>query len=82
MEDYERTARKVLKSTAYVILVLHLLLIIEGFPMLNLLVGIVAHLAYFGLLSRFPKVSLTNVVFIISCGTDSFLSDFSCSDTH
>lgn len=69
MEEYERTTKKALKYTTYVVMAVHVVLLVESFPPTYLLVGVLAHLTYYSLLARFPQISLTNVLFILSIST-------------
>jgi len=68
MEEYERSAKRLIKYAIYVVLVIHILLfIIEGLPFLYLMIGIVMHLIYLRLLPQFPRIELSNLIFVINC---------------
>jgi len=68
MEEYERFCKKLLRYTIYVVISVHVLLFVfEGFPPLYLLIGVIMHLLYFRLIPQFPRIELSNVIFIICC---------------
>ena len=49
-------------------LILHLILLVDRLPVLNLLLGIASHIAYFRLLKRFPYISVTSTDGLVSTG--------------
>jgi hypothetical protein len=50
---------------------IHVILwISEGLPFLYVFLGLVAHGIYFKLLDQFPRIQITNMMFIVSVGTD------------
>ena len=58
----------VLRDLILFVLVLHgLLAVLEDFPLVLIVLGIVSHATYFTLLKRFPTISVTDVKFIASC---------------
>lgn len=67
VEEYTVLTKKVIRWTIIVVVVLHLMLmILENLPPLYLLLGLVAHGAYFSLLPSFPYIEFTDPRFLVS----------------
>jgi len=66
IEEHIKTTKKVLKYAIWVSMVFHFLMMYEGLPISYLLLGIVSNVLYLMLLPHFPKVKLTNLIFIVS----------------
>ncbi|XP_059932634.1 protein TEX261 [Gadus macrocephalus] len=68
IEEYTVATRRIIK---YMIMfstgVLVSLYLFEGFPALNVAVGLFTNLVYFGLLQTFPYILLSSPNFILSC---------------
>lgn len=51
-------------------MVIHVFMwLLEGYPFFYILIGLISHFLYYQLLRRFPHIELTNLLFILSCGT-------------
>ena len=46
-----------------------LMVLLEEFPLWNVLLGLAAHVVYLTLLKRFPVIEASDPKFILSCGT-------------
>mgnify|MGYP001061470906 CR=1 FL=1 len=66
--------RKLIASSSHThtkaIIVAHVLMVLlEEFPLWNVLLGLAAHVVYLTLLKRFPVIEASDPKFILSCGT-------------
>lgn len=69
VEEHTVSAKKILTRLIHsVVLVQALLLLVDGFPIILSLLNIGSHAIYLGNLRRFPIVTLSNPIFIVSCG--------------
>lgn len=70
VEEHTVISKRLLSRLIYGIIVLDLLLcVVDKFPFWLTLFGIVSHIVYLGNMRRFPYVTLTDPLFIASCGT-------------
>ncbi|OTB05906.1 hypothetical protein M426DRAFT_319292 [Hypoxylon sp. CI-4A] len=68
VEEHTVLAKKLLTRLIYSVIGLQLILcIIDGFPVLLTLMGVVSHVVYLGNMRRFPFVKLSDPLFVISC---------------
>eukprot|EP01125_Pyxidicula_operculata_P020200 TRINITY_DN7427_c0_g1_i1.p1 TRINITY_DN7427_c0_g1~~TRINITY_DN7427_c0_g1_i1.p1 ORF type:complete len:200 (+),score=22.00 TRINITY_DN7427_c0_g1_i1:42-641(+) len=67
VEEHEKTAKKFIRYSIYVVFVAHVFVWFEGFPFLCILSGLITHFVYYKLLDQFPNIKLTNILFIIAC---------------
>lgn len=75
VEEHTVISKRLLSRLIYGIIVLDLLLcFVDRFPFWLTLFGIVSHIVYLGNMRRFPYVTLTDPLFITSCGTLPALS--------
>ena len=72
-EEYTTLAGKIIKYVTLFVMGLHLVLLLDGLPLYNTLVGLACHACYFSLLKGFPFVNtlslealLSIVAFIVS----------------
>jgi len=80
VEEYTVLTKKIIRWTIIVVIIFHLLLMLfEDFPILYLLFGIIAHLAYSSLLPSFPFIEFFGIQFISSVGPCSNTSTCRCS---
>lgn len=69
VEEHTVISKRLLSRLIYGIIVLDLLLcFVDRFPFWLTLFGIVSHLVYLGNMRRFPYVTLTDPLFVTSCG--------------
>lgn len=70
VEEHTVISKRLLSRLIYGIIVLDLLLcFVDRFPFWLTLFGIVSHIVYLGNMRRFPYVTLTDPLFLTSCGT-------------
>ena len=68
VEEHTVMAKRFLTRLIYTIIVVHLFLwLVDGFPILPTILGIVAHVVYLGNMRRFPFVKLSDPLFLLSC---------------
>jgi hypothetical protein len=80
VEEHTVQAKRILYRLIYTIVVIDvLLLIFDGFPFWLSLLGIISHVIYAGNLSRFPVVKLTDPLFLLSCGMDTYFFSVSAN---
>lgn len=66
VEEFTSLSKKLIRSSIFVILVLHILLFVyERFPLLQCSLGLVAHLSYLNLLANFPYIEPMSVRFVL-----------------
>lgn len=69
VEEHTVISKRLLTRLIYFIVVLQLLLcVVDKFPFWLTLLGIGSHVVYLGNMRRFPFVTLTDPLFITSCG--------------
>ncbi|KAI1433661.1 transmembrane adaptor Erv26 [Xylaria sp. CBS 124048] len=68
VEEHTVIAKRFLSRLIYSIIVLQLVLwVVDGFPFVLTLLGVVSHVIYLGNMRRFPFVKLTDPLFLTSC---------------
>lgn len=67
VEEYTVFTKRLLTRLIYAIMVVHLLLIFDGFPFKLTMFSIAAHFVYLQNLNKFPFINLTSGTFITSC---------------
>ncbi|KAI8899451.1 transmembrane adaptor Erv26, partial [Globomyces pollinis-pini] len=67
IEEYTIFTKKILNYSIVIIILFHLILLLDGFPILRLLFSIFCTLWYSRLLPKFPVVDLTGPIFVVSC---------------
>lgn len=68
VEEHTVMAKRFLTRLIYTIIVVHLFLwLVDGFPILPTILGVVAHVVYLGNMRRFPFVKLSDPLFLLSC---------------
>lgn len=68
VEEHTVLTKRLLTQIIYAIITIHvLLMLVDGFPMKTTLFSIGANMVYLQNLKRFPYISLTSGIFILSC---------------
>lgn len=67
VEEYSEPTRRLLKKTIYTIIGLHILLLIDGFPVILTIFSIASNVVHYQNLKRFPFLSLSSSTFICTC---------------
>ncbi|KAI1775560.1 transmembrane adaptor Erv26 [Hypoxylon cercidicola] len=68
VEEHTVIAKRLLTKLIYSIIGLQVILcIVDGFPFILTLMGVVSHVVYLGNMRRFPFVKLSDPLFIASC---------------
>lgn len=76
VEEHTVISKRLLTQLIYGIIGLQLLLcLVDRFPFWLTLFGVVSHVVYLGNMRRFPFVTLTDPLFITSCGTSNQTCD-------
>lgn len=66
-------SKRLLTRLIYFIVALKLLLcVVDRFPFWLTLLGVASHVVYLGNMRRFPFVTLTDPLFLVSCGAQAF----------
>ena len=72
-EEYTTLSGKIIKYATMMVMSLHVLMMLDGLPMYNTMVGLVCHACYYSLLKSFPFINtlslealLSIVAFIVS----------------
>lgn len=69
VEEHTVVSKRLLTRLIYFIVALQsLLCVVDGFPFMLTLLGIASHVVYLGNMRRFPYVTLTDPLFLTSCG--------------
>ena len=83
VEEHTVIAKRFLTRLIYSVMALQLLLcVVDRFPFLLTLLGIVSHVVYLGNMRRFPYVRLTDPLFLSSCGMFYISHSLSQRDTR
>lgn len=70
VEEHTVVSKRLLTRLIYLIVALQLLLcFVDRFPFWLTILGVASHVVYLGNMRRFPFVTLTDPLFIVSCGT-------------
>lgn len=73
VEEHTVVSKRLLTRLIYFIVVLQLLLcVVDRFPFWLTLLGVASHIVYLGNMRRFPFVTLTDPLFLTSCGMQGF----------
>lgn len=69
VEEHTVIAKRLLTRLIYVIMtIMVLMLIVDGFPLWQTLLGMASHVVYLGNMRRFPFVRMSDPLFLLSCG--------------
>jgi hypothetical protein len=67
VEEFTVLSKKIIQRTIGAVLLLHILLLFDGMPFLQISVSFSCHLFYTLLLRTFPVIGLTDFAFVTSC---------------
>ena len=65
-EEHSSWALKLLRYTLFVIIILHIVVLFDGLPLLEVSVGIAAHLIYSTMLGKFPFIKIFSAQFVFA----------------